>query len=89
MMTGETPRAQLISALAVAMTGEQACVVVAALEAYLEEGPLGVSLGFEDLTPNYTNEIERLRGERDAAVEFAEQALQKMQETLKTLKVSR
>ena len=82
----ETPRERLITALGVAMTVEQACAVVDALEAYLDEGERGVSFAFENLTPNYSGEIEKLRVERDAAVALAERALQEMQRTLGALR---
>lgn len=85
---GETARERLITTLKVVMTDEQASDVVDALETYLDEPEdRRVLLHLPDFRVNYQNEVEKLRGERDAAIEFAERALSTMQETLKTLKL--
>ena len=77
------PRAWLIEALTVSMTDEQAERVVDALDAYLEE-PDRRTL-FEDLTPDYRGELEKVKAERDAAVDGAKHVVQKMQELLESL----
>lgn len=82
-----TPREWLILALKTAMTDGQARIVVDALDAYLAEDPAHRAVfTFDNLRPNYRDEIEKLRGERDAAIACAEQALRAMQKTLDGLK---
>ena len=77
------PRAWLIEALTVSMTKEQAERVVDALDAYLEEPDRRML--FEDLTPDYRGELEKVKAERDAAVDGAKHVVQKMQELLESL----
>jgi hypothetical protein len=82
---GETAREQLIETLKAVMTDAQAHDVVDALDAYLDEGPNQV-FTFPDLTPDFKGEVEKLRAERDAAVELAGRALREMQKTLESLR---
>ena len=73
------PRAWLIEALTVSMTKEQAERAVDALDAYLEEPDRRML--FEDLTPDYRGELEKVKAERDGA----KHVVQKMQELLESL----
>ena len=83
---GGTARDHLIDVLASVSTAVQARAIVDALDVYLEEGPGREVMTFEDLTPNYRGEIEKLRTERDIALDCAQQALRKMQDTLDLLR---
>jgi hypothetical protein len=80
-------RQRLIEAFETVMTAEQAAEVVEALDGYLEEDSGRAVFVRENLTPNYRDELEKLRTERDAAVNFAEQLLKKAQEALEALRL--
>jgi hypothetical protein len=83
----DTPRDRLLAALAAISDDERAQAVVYALDIYLAEDPEHrLPAPFEDLRPNYRNELEKMRAERDAAIDMAKQALEKMQETLECLR---
>ena len=89
--SGGSPRDWLIAALAVSMPAreeqvraDQARTIIDALDVYLEEPDRGVAL--QDLTPNYPAELEKMKAERDAAIEYAQKAMKTMQETLERLK---
>lgn len=85
----ETPRERLITALEAAMTREQAIEVVEALEACADEGDrAGSPAPWENLTPNWSSELDRVKAERDAAIACAEEALAGMQRTLDSLRRS-
>ena len=86
LVPGGTVRDHLIAALAAISTDAQARAIVDALDAYLEEGPSREVMGFENLTPNFSGEFERMRVERDVAIDCAQQALKKMQDTLDALR---
>ena len=81
-----TARDHLIAVLAIGSTELRARAIVDALDAYLEEGPDRTGT-FENFTPNYKSELEKVRAERDAALGCAEQALKQMQTTLDALRV--
>lgn len=81
-----SPRERLISAFGQVMSDKQALEVVDALDGYASEGDLGTPLVFENLTPNYPNELAKVRAERDAAIACAEEALTKMSRTLDSLR---
>jgi hypothetical protein len=85
---GGTVRDHLIAALAAISTDVQARAVVDALDAYLEEGPGREVMTWENLTPNYRSELEKVRAERDTAIDCAQQVLKKMQDTLDSLRAS-
>lgn len=83
----DSPRNRLVELLAEAVgDGDLANDVVDALDAYLEEGPDRTVLTFENFTPNYKSELEKVRAERDTAITCAEQALEQMQTTLNALR---
>lgn len=82
----ETTRERLILSLTATMTREQAETVVESLESYLEEGPGNSLLTLPNLTPDFSNENKKLRAERDAALELAEQTIRTMSEALETLR---
>lgn len=82
-----TARDHLIATLAAISTAEQARAVVDALDVYLEEPAADRTvLTWENLTPNYRSELEKVRAERDAALDCAEQALKTMQTTIDALR---
>jgi len=84
-----TARDHLIAALAAlarAPDEAKARAVVDALDAYLEEGPDRAVLTWENLTPDYKRELEKVRAERDAAIDGAQQALKTMQGMLDALR---
>jgi hypothetical protein len=82
----DSARNHLVELLAVAVgENDLADEIVDALDAYLEEGPQTVQ-AFPNYTPNYKNELEKARAERDTAIACAEQALEQMQSTLNALR---
>ncbi len=83
-LDGSTSRDWLIEALTASMTFEQACKVVDALDVYLSDGPDVGVLTLE--APDYRGQLEKMKAERDAAIEYAQKAMQTMQETLERLK---
>jgi len=81
-------RDRLIAALLAVATESQVREIVDALDAYLaEDGPGREVMNFEDLTPNYKDELNRMRVERDMAIQAAQQVLQQMQATLNALRM--
>ena len=82
-----TARDRLIRALGVAFSPDQSREIVDALDAYLSESDREV-FGFEDMTPDYRGEAEKLRAERDAAVRGAEQVIASVQKVLDGLRGS-
>jgi hypothetical protein len=82
--SGGCPRDWLISALGVSVGDDQARRVVDALDVYLDEPDRGVRV-LDDLTPDYRGELDKVRAERDAAVELTKETLRSLQAALERL----
>jgi hypothetical protein len=84
--TGTTARDHLVDALTAICTPAQAARIVDALDTYIVDGANDRPVPFENMTPNLQSEVDRLRAERDRAIDLAQQTVQQMQFALDSLR---